>query len=92
MPKKKLEPLEPPDLKRCQSDITTYNPWVMGGRVYATTRCDKVSTWLARETKAGTDGRKGSMALCAECKVVCAKKMPNVKFTRFKPYVKGKKK
>lgn len=73
--KKELKPLEPVDHARCQADIrSAYNPWVMGGDVGGKWgRCDKKPTWYARETVAGSDGRKGAMALCDTCKVECEK-------------------
>lgn len=74
---KELKPLEPVDHKRCQADIrSAYNPWVMGGDVGGKWgRCTKKPTWYVREVEAGPDGRKGSMALCDECKVECEKRV-----------------
>lgn len=75
--KKEQKPLEAVDHARCQADIrSAYNPWVMGGDVGGKWgRCTKKPTWYAREVKAGSDGRKGAMSLCDECKPVCEERM-----------------
>ena len=74
---KELKPLEPVDHARCQADIkSAYNPWVMGGDVGGKWgRCDKKPTWYVREAVAGSDGRKGAMALCDSCKGICEERM-----------------
>jgi hypothetical protein len=70
--KVKLIPL---DLERCQAEVTIYHPFLMGGSVRQTKRCEKKPTWLAKEAKAGKDGRRGSMTLCDECKAECEEQM-----------------
>lgn len=74
---KELKPLEPVDHTRCQADIKSeYRPFIMGGDVGGKWgRCKNKPTWYARETKAGSDGRRGAMALCDECKPICEKRM-----------------
>lgn len=75
--KKELKPLEPVDHARCQADIrSAYTPFILGGDVGGKWgRCKEKPTWYARETKPGSDGRKGAMSLCDSCKVECEKQM-----------------
>ena len=42
-------------------------------------RCKAKPTVIAAEVRAGQDGRKGSMSLCASCLVVFKQKHPNWK-------------
>jgi hypothetical protein len=74
---KEVKPLEAVDHMRCQADIkSAYNPWVMGGDVGGKWgRCTEKPTWYVREVKPGKDGRKGAMALCDSCKVICEKQV-----------------
>lgn len=73
----KLKPLEAVDHTRCQADIkSAYHPFILGGDVGGRWgRCDKKPTWYVREVVPGTDGRKGSMALCDTCKPECEKQV-----------------
>lgn len=70
-----MTPLTPPDRARCQAEITTHNPWVMGGPVRQTTRCSNAPTVVIYEKKKGKDGRKGSMSLCDSCLAVARKQL-----------------
>lgn len=76
MPKKKLEPLTPPDLTRCQAMITTHRPFILGGNPRKTERCDNVPTVIVTENKPGKDGSKGSMSLCESCLDVISEENP----------------
>ncbi len=75
----KKEPLIPPDLKQCQVVISTYKPFILGGRPKKVERCTNMPTVIARETKKGKDGRKGAMSLCDSCKKVLLEENPNMK-------------
>lgn len=74
---KELKPLEAVDHERCQADIkSAYNPFILGGDVGGKWgRCKNKPTWYAREVVPGSDGRKGAMSLCDECKPICEKRM-----------------
>jgi len=69
--------LIPPDLKRCQAEKPNGHSFMtLGGRP-GTERCSSVPVYIAREKKPGKDGQKGSMALCADCRTVMEKQMPD---------------
>lgn len=69
---KKSQELEPVSHNACQADIKDpYNPFQLGAPPPRFRPCGKKPTWYAQETVVGPDGRKGSMSLCDECKVVC---------------------
>lgn len=69
-------PLIKPDYLQCQSEITSYHPFILGGKCQETKRCINQPIWLASE-KESKDNEIGSMTLCEECKVVCEKQMKN---------------
>lgn len=71
-----MSEMEPPDPKRCQAEITEYRPFVMGGPVHQTRRCENVPAFLAVENQPGNDGRTGAMTICRECLAVFQKEMP----------------
>ena len=62
---KKLIPLIPPDLKRCQAERLEGSFMTFGPRQLV--RCERTPKWVVKEKKPGEDGRRGSMSLCAEC-------------------------
>jgi hypothetical protein len=64
----KAQDLIPPDMKQCQTEIRSYQPFIMGGPVRQVTRCKKKPSWLATEKDPGPDGKHGSMTLCTSCK------------------------
>jgi hypothetical protein len=68
--------LIPVDPLRCQAEQIVYRPFVMGGSTRQTERCANAPTWIAREKKAGDDGRHGEMSLCEPCLKIFEKKMP----------------
>lgn len=73
---KPLKPLEPVDHAECQADVKdAHNPFGIGVPPPRWRKCGKRPTWYARETKAGPDGRKGSMSLCDSCKVECERRL-----------------
>jgi hypothetical protein len=74
MSQKKLAPLEPVDLRQCQGEKQV-GAFALGGRIGHRTRCTNVPTWLALEMKPDSDGRRGAMSLCDECKPICEKQM-----------------
>lgn len=47
-------------------------------------RCREEPVFIAIETTPGKDGQCGSMSLCAACREICGKLMPNVKFEPIK--------
>jgi hypothetical protein len=86
MTKPKLKPLEPVDHARCQADIKeAHRPFGVGAPPPRWGRCNNKPTWYAREAVAGPDGRKGAMALCDACKIVCVERMGTR--TTFEPLV-----
>lgn len=70
-----MKPLTPPDLARCQAEITKYVPFVMGGPTRQTERCPNAPTVLIHEAKPGKDGRIGAMSLCDSCLAVARKQL-----------------
>lgn len=73
--KKKPKPLEPVSHEACQADVKgPYSPFQLGAPPPRFRPCGKKPIWYARETKAGADGRKGAMSLCAGCKAECEKR------------------
>lgn len=62
------ETLIPPDLNQCQTEIRSYQPFIMGGNVNQVTRCKAKPVWIATETKRTEPGPLGSMSLCSSCK------------------------
>jgi hypothetical protein len=70
------KPLEPVSHDVCQADIKgPYSPFQLGAPPPRFRPCGKKPTWYAREAKAGSDGRKGAMSLCDDCKVECEKRL-----------------
>lgn len=63
-----MSTLIPADPDRCQTEITEYRPFIMGGDVNQTRRCSNAPTWIATEKKPGKDGQRGSMSLCDDCR------------------------
>lgn len=59
--------LEPHDLHRCQAEVISYTPFIMGGKPFMRTRCRAKPHWVVKETVAGKDGLRGSMTLCDSC-------------------------
>lgn len=59
--------LEPADLTQCQAEKPTgQNAFTLGiGPVHK--RCQEIPVVIVTEEKAGEDGQKGSMSLCADC-------------------------
>lgn len=66
--KTKLPPLERPDRKRCQAEKREGTFMTLGGSPHRLTRCSNAPVVIAHENNPGSDGRKGSMSLCAKCK------------------------
>ncbi|GAH06260.1 unnamed protein product, partial [marine sediment metagenome] len=79
--KQAQKPLTPPDKERCQAEVPTGGPFQIGGEIgdprngYRV-RCRKVPTVVATEVNPDTDGRRGSMSLCEDCREVFNKQMP----------------
>lgn len=68
--------LEPVSHDACQADVKgPYSPFQLGAPPPRFRPCGNKPSWYARENKAGPDGRKGSMSLCDDCKVECAKRL-----------------
>ena len=58
-----MSKLEPVDKKRCQVEVVSYRPFVMGGSVYQSVRCEKKALWIASQKNP-----KGAMSMCGGCK------------------------
>lgn len=78
MASEELNPQIPPDPKRCQTEVTTYNAFIMGGDVRKHTRCSNEAGWLLAEKIAGADGRVGAMTVCDVCVVKAKEKFGNL--------------
>lgn len=65
MSKQKKVKLTPPDVKRCQAEKADGSFMTLGP--VSRERCKNAPVVIATERKAGPDGHKGSMSLCAEC-------------------------
>lgn len=79
--------LEPADHSRCQAEITTYRPFVMGGPTSQTKRCDNQPVFIATENQPGDDGQRGEMSLCLPCSEEAHKHMP-AGFAHFEPIIR----
>jgi hypothetical protein len=85
--------LEPPDLKRCQSEKPSDGPFMMGGEIgdprngYLV-RCRQEPAVVATENQPGDDGQVGSMSLCNDCKKVFLKQLGKdyATFTKVEDY------
>lgn len=73
--------LIPPDLKRCQAEWNEYRPFIMGGNVNQTVRCEKKPVVVAIETIPQSDGLCGSMSLCDEHRMVLIAQRGNQGFS-----------
>jgi hypothetical protein len=62
------EGMIPPDLSQCQGypNMMAYSPFNLGPSPKPV-RCTHTPVNIALEIVAGKDGRRGSMALCADC-------------------------
>lgn len=67
--------LEPVDRERCQTDIKVGSPWRFGDSI-RWTRCPNKPSVIVTEVKAGADGQRGAMSLCASCLTEFNKKVP----------------
>jgi hypothetical protein len=73
--------LVPADPAQCQCEITTHRPFVMGGRVNQTVRCDRKPVVIATEKfNNEEDGLVGSMSLCTRCLIEFLKAQDLEKF------------
>jgi hypothetical protein len=69
------KPLEPPDPKQCQAEISNGVTFMtMGGR-HEMVRCKEKPIVIIEELHPGKDGLHGSMALCASCWKVAIKQL-----------------
>jgi hypothetical protein len=65
---KKAKKLIPVDRKQCQAEKPCGNNFMtLGGCVGQMERCTSKPTVIITELKAGSDGRKGRMAVCEGC-------------------------
>lgn len=58
--------LIPPDIERCQCEITSGNFMTLGG-TRQTKRCTEKPVYIATEVLPGEDGQCGAMSLCKGC-------------------------
>lgn len=86
--KKKLKPLIPPDVDQCQA-IKPGDSFMRLGGQHRPHRCTAKPTVIAEENKPGTDGRKGSMSLCENCKRVMVEQL-GADFATFRPVKRRK--
>ena len=64
----KANKLEPPDIKRCQAEVHTYNAFRIGGSPTQVERCKKRPIYVVTECKPREKGGpRGSMSLCGDC-------------------------
>ncbi len=73
--KKKPKALTPPDLSRCQAEITEGSFMTLGGR--RTYRCDGSAVFIVKELQPGDDGKRGSMSMCNKCLHIFQEIHPN---------------
>jgi hypothetical protein len=73
--KKKLKPLTPPDLRRCQADKPNGHSFMTLGGTPRRVRCDEAPTVIVTEVAPDADGRRGSMSLCHHCWAVALKQL-----------------
>ncbi len=66
--------LIPPDKKQCQGEKQV-GAFTIGGQIGKRTRCTNIPTVIAYEKKPGTDGQKGSMSLCNNCRIQMIKQL-----------------
>lgn len=78
MATKKKVKLIPPDMKQCQVEKPNGNTFMTLGGVPGLVRCKNKPTVLVKETKAGKDGQKGSMTMCASCYEVFKERAPDM--------------
>lgn len=66
----KQTPLTPPDRAQCQVERHNgYSFMTLGSRP-GLVRCSNKPAWIAREIAPGSDGRRGSMSICKDCRPV----------------------
>ena len=71
-----MKPLTPPDLRQCQAEKPNgYSFMTLGGSP-GLERCTATPTVIVTEIHPGSDGRRGSMALCDECLAVLNQQAP----------------
>lgn len=63
-----MKALVRPDRNRCQAERRDGSFMTLGPRPME--RCDKPPVVIATEREPGSDGRRGSMSLCADCQAV----------------------
>ncbi len=63
-----MEPLIPPDRRKCQAESVQYRVLNTPNPTYLLARCGAVPRWIATEKEPGEDGRRGSMSLCGACR------------------------
>ncbi len=78
--------LTPPDKKQCQAEKTVdTNFMTLGGPSVGTmARCTNKPVVIVTEKLAGSDGQKGSMSLCDDCKVALDERYEKGFFTEKK--------
>lgn len=70
------KPITPPDVTRCQAEITPGHGFMMLGPRPKPERCKQPPAVIAVENKPDRQGRRGMMSLCASCVEVFMKQMP----------------
>ena len=74
----------PIDKERCQAEKPNgANAFTLGG-VPKMIRCKNKPTVIATETKAGSDGLKGSMTMCDDCLKVAEEQLPKGFFDKLR--------
>ena len=66
--------LEPVDTKQCQAIKKTGSFMTLGPREWQ--RCTNAPSVIATEIEPGSDGQRGAMSLCPECREVFEKVSP----------------
>lgn len=70
-------------MARCEAQITSYNPFRLGGNVRTTTRCDREATWQVFG-KTPKEKKMPPMGLCDRCEAVFVERNPDYKVKKIK--------
>ena len=76
-----MSKLVPPDKNRCQAEKPNGHSFMTLGGHPGRVRCEAAPTVIAKETKPGKDGKRGSMSLCDSCLAVMVKQCGGDSFT-----------
>ena len=72
----KKETMLPIDVEQCQALVPNGNTFMTFGGKPGLIRCKNKPSWVAIEKEA-SEGERGGMSLCNDCKAVCERQLPN---------------